>query len=203
MDSLTAHCDKRQHCWVMWSYQLFVFNVQDRSTPSNNRTPLSLFSPLKINSDLQFHRYRMGYWARFWNKIQIFSQILLQMNHARFFIPSPCSSPAFLFECYGRVKLMNAFLKRKTLQGLAQANGNYSKSFVKLNCNNIANTISFCVMAINRVYPTRAGLVFMLFGFVSGSKHNLINHCRCIKQTTVVCETIAKTKIGFPICFCN
>lgn len=109
MDSLTAHCDKSRHCWVMWSYQLFVFNVQDRSSHSNKRIPLSLFSPLKINSDLQFHRYRMGYWARFWNKIQFFSQILLQMNHASIFIPSLCSSPAFLFECYGRVKLMNTF----------------------------------------------------------------------------------------------
>lgn len=94
------------------------------------------------------------------------------------FLPLPFF---FLFECYGRVKPMNAFLKRKTLQGLAQANQNYSKSFVKLNCNNIANTISFCVRAINRVYPKRAGLFFMLFGLVSGSKHNLINHCRCIK----------------------
>lgn len=87
------------------------------------------------------------------------------MNHAKVIIPFPRSSPClfkfFLFDCYGTVKPMNAFLKRKTLQGLAQANQNYSKSFVKLNCDNIANTISFCVRAINHVYPKRAGLFFL------------------------------------------
>lgn len=86
------------------------------------------------------------------------------MNHAKVIIPFPRSSPClflfFLFDCYGTVKPMNAFLKRKTLQGLAQANQNYSKSFVKLNCDNIANTISFCVRAINRVYPKRAVCFF-------------------------------------------
>lgn len=59
----------------------------------------------------------------------------------KFSLSAPVLRCHFLFEFYGRVKLMNAFLKRKTLQGLAQAKRNYSKSFVKLNCNNIANAI--------------------------------------------------------------
>lgn len=132
MDSIVAHCDKRRHSWVMWSYHLFVFNVQDRSSHSHKRSPLSLFSA----SENEFYR------ARFSNKIPFPHP----KSCCKWIMPEFSFHPSvrlllFVFECYGRVKIMNAFLKKKTLHGLAQANWNYSKLFVKLNCNNIANTI--------------------------------------------------------------
>lgn len=48
----------------------------------------------------------------------------------------------------------------KALNDLAQANWNYGKSLIKLNCKNIAKTIKCCVGAINRASPSQAGLRF-------------------------------------------
>lgn len=186
MDSLAAHCDKRRHSWVMWSYQLFVFDVQDRSSRSHKRShclffPLWKWILISSSADTEWVTVQdLKLKSIFPPKIPAANESCQSYHSIPPFLPLPFFL-FILFDCYGTVKPMNAFLKRKTLQGLAQANQNYSKSFVKLNCDNIANTISFCVRAINRVYPKRAVCFFMLFGLVSGSKHNLINHCRCIK----------------------
>lgn len=134
-----------------------------RSSYSNQRTLLSHFYSLKMNSGLQFHIFTMGYRAQFQNKIPFFSQIL-QINHARLLIPFLCSSSSSSSLFYWNVTEELSFLKTKTLNGLAQANWNYGKLFVKLNCKNIAKTIKFCVRVINRVYPTRAGLCLCCLG---------------------------------------
>lgn len=73
-----------------------------------------------------------------WKQCRLWYKILISLSICRC-VDSFIMTSWYLFAF--KVKLMNAFLKRKTWRGLAQANWNDNKSFVKLNCNNIANTI--------------------------------------------------------------
>lgn len=102
MDSIVAE----EHSWATRSYRLFVFDLQKRSYQIS---PLSPCPPLKKKYDEQFCRRWIGY-EDLETESHFPSKPAANDSCQSFFFFYPS-----LFECYGGVKRINAFLNQERI----------------------------------------------------------------------------------------